>query len=91
MHGGLPNYLLKDFSNDEEALKQLTKELNEYFENQFVFVFNNHYDCFLLDDSIKQLVKDDFRFTSFDSMTNSAKKTLYRDFPERKLLDWASI
>ena len=55
----------------------MTKELDEYFDKRFVFDFDNHWVRYSVDDSIREFVKEEFGFSSFYCMTNSAKKTLY--------------
>ena len=78
-------------SRTRKASKTITTDLATYFTSPGVFNFGSSWNRFLVDSSIKDLVVEKLGYTSFDGMTNEAKKALYCNYPENDLLKFDEI
>ena len=85
LRGGLPKHFKEKF-HDEDAIKEkFTGDLDRYFNRPIILDFGSSLDCCLIDYSIKELVISELDFTSFDGMTNKAKKSIFQYYPENQL------
>ena len=72
-------------------MRKFDRELDECSTKSNVREFDNHWNCFLLDISIRDLMVNKLGFALFDGMTGDAKRALYWDYLGRKLPIWEKI
>ena len=90
--GGQPNHPLDGYKCDKEILAQkLTDTLNAYFSGGPKLVFGNHYEYFLVDYDIEELVSTCLGADSWSNESEEGKPDFSKNHPRNALPEWDDI
>ena len=80
----IENGFRKKGNTDGERVRKLNNECHEVFNRPMNLRFHTHIDKFLVDNDIKMLMMDYFDANSWDDVPLEVKKSIYRDYPNKR-------
>lgn len=90
--GGLFGHVMNQYSNNEKlAAKQMTEKLHDEFKNGHYFDLDNHYNRYLVNYDIRQILVENLDIHSWKDLTEDSYQWLFKGHPKTALPKWGSL